>query len=122
CDLLENQALGELTGNDPRLVAVAGFQQGSIIRHDETALILGGLMATLAMLLKNGPNLAVIADCLCRIFVFFLWRSCTRSQRQKVQTENRYERMACFGGPSMTKRQGETHSRPRKHGTLIRNL
>src|SRR5229473_4325563 len=70
CNLRENQALGELSGHDPRLVAVAGLEQGGMVCHDEAPLIFGGLMAALAVLLKDGPNLAVVADWLRRLLVF----------------------------------------------------
>src|SRR5580765_5447753 len=69
CNLRENQALGKLPGHDPRLVAVARFEQGGMVRHDEAPLIFGGLMAALAVLLKDGPNLAVVADWLRRFLV-----------------------------------------------------
>jgi len=69
CNLRKNQALGKLPGHDPRLVAVAWLEQGGMVRHDEAALVLGGLMAALAVLLKDGPNLAVVADWLRRVLI-----------------------------------------------------
>ena len=49
-------------GDDRFLFALTGSKQAIEGGHDVVALVLGWLMATMALGLKNGPDLAVVTD------------------------------------------------------------
>ena len=61
-NLLHYLALVKISGDDARLIAFAGFEQGRMRGHDVPALRFGRLMASLAMLLEDRPNGAIVAD------------------------------------------------------------
>src|SRR5262249_19167536 len=61
-DLLEQEALVRLTGDDAGQFAVALLQQVGVGGHHVAAEGLGRLVAPLAVLLEERPHLVVVAD------------------------------------------------------------
>jgi hypothetical protein len=68
-DHFENGTLFGIAGNDRRAFAVSASEEAFEIGHHVAALILGGLMAALAVSLEDRADLAVVAD-VGRLFIF----------------------------------------------------
>src|SRR5207237_9629081 len=72
-DLLDDKALVGLAGDDAGFVGVALVEQLLVVGHDEAALGLGGLMATLAVLLEKRADVLVLADDLGHLVLVVLF-------------------------------------------------
>src|SRR5262249_55188315 len=69
-DLPVNRALVRLMGDNAGIVLLGFVEQFGEPGHDEAALGLGRLVATLTMLLKDGPHVLVVADLVGLGFLF----------------------------------------------------
>src|SRR5262249_52161696 len=61
-DLVGDEALAGLAGDDAGLGALAHFEQLGVVGHDIRAAGLGGLVAAVAVLGEDRPHVLVVAD------------------------------------------------------------